>query len=804
MFPSKEVVLSAYKVLSTLSEDPTQQGATQKVSALRYFFAMDAFVRKTGREICDSKNSADRQKFTSAVADVVAISDTQYTVAFYDSIASHHGDCNTGSNFFSAGQVKNSTINPNAECPYPKRSGWAPLLTIKNGGISICRMKLQTGYANAHSYLGTGLQHAAFFIWLSRGWNCFSSASSFVSDLEAEARERYTAELVDELFPSKEDFSSFLDGAETLLETADSAINEKDIQGLFSDGALPEPLTSFFRPDILAAIRSKPFILLAGMSGTGKTRIVRQLARGFCPAEGELADAPLCPGNYACIPVRPDWHDSTGLMGYVTRITDDGRPRYVSTDFIRFLAKAWLYEDEEVPFFLCLDEMNLAPVEQYFAEYLSVVESRQVDTARGRIATDQLVRVADKELLRALVDEVYREDKHERVEHLKAFFLSRGGIPIPSNFVVMGTVNMDETTCSFSRKVLDRAMTFEFNEFDIDEGLASNPDIAFGSLQPTDAQCRFTHGCQVYAAAHDVCDRLKPYLTAVNKAMDARLQRFGRNVLTGTLNFGNDVGKFDMAFAYRKDGKERTFCFTVEILSVKLDYHRDWTTLVREIEAEHQTLALDFLKETYHSFDVVNRSVPKDQTADMIWWSLFKTFQTQFVAACRLILNRPRRRWRRQGEALRIDQMRTLSCGQENEFAEFRRDGSHLYWSARTVDDKDTPENRFLKMAVFGIEARHAALAGFLLGQTGVSEAAKDEIRAMCATLKTIRRNPFFRGIGRFRGLRQESLVLQRASGYSAVWSRRFDGAVQSVSTLKAKSAPALSHLGSPRHAEKW
>lgn len=312
---------------------------------------------------------------------------------------------------------------------------------------------------------------------------------------------------------------------------------EKAVAGLghllkFDDGKsdpTPSPslrTATFSRPDILAAIRSKPFILLAGMSGTGKTRIVRQLARGFCPAEGELADDPLCPGNYACIPVRPDWHDSTGLMGYVTRITDDGRPRYVSTDFIRFLAKAWLYEDEAVPFFLCLDEMNLAPVEQYFAEYLSVVESRQVDTARGRIATDPLVRVADKELLRALVDEVYREDKHERVERLKAFFLSRGGIPIPSNFVVMGTVNMDETTCSFSRKVLDRAMTFEFNEFDIDEGLASNPDIAFGSLQPTDAQCRFTHGWQVYAAAHDVCDWLKPYLTAVNKALDGTKFKF--------------------------------------------------------------------------------------------------------------------------------------------------------------------------------------------------------------------------------------------------------------------------------------
>lgn len=526
MFPSKELVLSAYKVLSTLSEDPTQQGATQKVSALRYFFAMDAFTRTTGRGVCDSRNSVDRQRFTSAVADVVAISDVQYTVAFYNSLASHHGDCNTGSNFFSAGQVKNSTIDPSAECPYPKRSGWLPLLTIKNGGISICKMKLQTGYANAHSYLGNGLQHAAFFIWLSREWNCFSSASSFVSDLENKVRERHTAELVNELFPSKEDFMQLLDGVETPLETAHQTINEKDILGLFSDDALSTPLTSFSRPDILAAVRSKPFILLAGMSGTGKTRIVRELARGFCPAEGELAADPLCPGNYACIPVRPDWHDSTGLMGYVTRITDDGRPRYVATDFIRFLAKAWLHEEDGVPFFLCLDEMNLAPVEQYFAEYLSVVESRQVDAQSGRIVTDPLVRVADENLLKALVDEVYRGVEHGTAERFKDFFVKRGGIPIPSNFVVMGTVNMDETTCSFSRKVLDRAMTFEFNEFDVRGGLASDPDVAPGSIPPEAARCRFTHGRQAYAAARDVCERMLPYLEALDRALRGTKFRF--------------------------------------------------------------------------------------------------------------------------------------------------------------------------------------------------------------------------------------------------------------------------------------
>ena len=271
----------------------------------------------------------------------------------------------------------------------------------------------------------------------------------------------------------------------------------------------------------LAAIRAKPFILLAGMSGTGKTRIVRQLARGCCPTGSDLAKDPDHPGNYECIPVRPNWHDSTGLMGYVSRI--DGA-KYVVTDFVRFLAKAWLYEEEGIPFFLCLDEMNLAPVEQYFAEYLSVIESRRVKD--GKIVSDPLVRITDEGLLKAAIDVVYKGVEHETAEKFKAFFVSQGGIPIPSNFVVMGTVNMDETTCSFPHKVLDRAMTFELNEFDIDSGLESNPDTPLGSIKVENAKGTFTHGWQVYAEAKDFCDKIKPYLVSVNAVLNGTKFKF--------------------------------------------------------------------------------------------------------------------------------------------------------------------------------------------------------------------------------------------------------------------------------------
>jgi hypothetical protein len=274
--------------------------------------------------------------------------------------------------------------------------------------------------------------------------------------------------------------------------------------------------------NILAAIRTKPFILLAGISGTGKSRMVRQLARGCCPEykdEAKTQKHPLYneqkPGNFEMIPVRPNWHDSTELMGYVTRISSDNKPQYVLTPFVHFLVKAWLHPD--VPFFLCLDEMNLAPVEQYFAEYLSVIETRK--TVGGKIVTDPLVTFPNEALRDQMLNELYAEKAGEASTIIE-MFKNQGGIPIPQNFIVMGTVNMDETTFSFSRKVLDRAMSFELNEVDMDDGLASDPDCKFGSIGMAAAKCEFTQGFEVYAAAKDACDTIKVFLVEVNKVLD--------------------------------------------------------------------------------------------------------------------------------------------------------------------------------------------------------------------------------------------------------------------------------------------
>lgn len=213
-----------------------------------------------------------------------------------------------------------------------------------------------------------------------------------------------------------------------------------------------------------SAIKTKPFLIFAGLSGSGKSREARSIAYMYCPPELQAPDNGK-PGNFELVKVRPNWHDSSELLGYESRIS--GKPRYIVTDFIRFLVKAWKHE--EVPFILCLDEMNLAPVEQYFAEYLSVLETRII--REGKIVSDSLL--SSKVFQDFDNDEFKRSlgfDFSEQCNELFSQF-RKDGLCLPPNLIVIGTVNMDETTYSFSRKVLDRALTIEMNEIDLDRGL---------------------------------------------------------------------------------------------------------------------------------------------------------------------------------------------------------------------------------------------------------------------------------------------------------------------------------------------
>ncbi|HAS3640041.1 TPA: restriction endonuclease [Vibrio cholerae] len=228
---------------------------------------------------------------------------------------------------------------------------------------------------------------------------------------------------------------------------------------------------------------SKPFLLLAGISGTGKTRFVREQAK----TSQQFTE------TYCLTSVRPDWHEPSDLLGYISRL--NGAAEYITTDVLKFIAKAWraiadsdltveVQENEDqgkrlvvagerdaldkvLPYWLCLDEMNLAPVEQYFADYLSVLETREwcwtgnsfTYSCDALLKPATIKEVADKEKLREALG--FDDAQYDELwAHICQY-----GLGIPFNLLVAGTVNMDETTHGFSRKVIDRALSFDFGAF---------------------------------------------------------------------------------------------------------------------------------------------------------------------------------------------------------------------------------------------------------------------------------------------------------------------------------------------------
>lgn len=275
----------------------------------------------------------------------------------------------------------------------------------------------------------------------------------------------------------------------------------------YMNNTLASVVASKYRPYI-TAIKSKPFLLLAGISGTGKSRIVRELARACWDVDSTEYTAHK-PKNYEMVQVKPNWHDSSELIGYVSRINGE---QYVVGPFLRFMVKAIL--DPNTPYFLCLDEMNLAPVEQYFAEFLSVIESRKQEN--GKVVTDPIVDYEPTEAYKNLIDQLFDDDEI-RAEYLK----EKGGkrLSIPQNLIVVGTVNMDETTFSFSRKVLDRAMTIEMNEVNLAGGLTQKHET-IGKLNFDDLVGMNVEGVDVYADHQDVCDKAIAYLQKINDVLE--------------------------------------------------------------------------------------------------------------------------------------------------------------------------------------------------------------------------------------------------------------------------------------------
>lgn len=193
---------------------------------------------------------------------------------------------------------------------------------------------------------------------------------------------------------------------------------------------------------LLAALVTKPFVILAGMSGSGKTQLALRLGEWFGSGPNGRRFLPVA--------VRPDWTGPEALFGYedALRPPVDGRAAWFVPDTLRFLLGA--AEEPDMPHLLLLDEMNLAHVERYFSDFLSGLESRDAILPNLTLGPDGEWRLRNLD---------------ERL------------IALPRNVFVVGTVNVDETTYQFSPKVLDRATTFEIR--------TSTEDLADDVVRPS-------------------------------------------------------------------------------------------------------------------------------------------------------------------------------------------------------------------------------------------------------------------------------------------------------------------------------
>lgn len=241
---------------------------------------------------------------------------------------------------------------------------------------------------------------------------------------------------------------------------------------------------------------------------------------------------------------------------------------------------------------------------------------------------------------------------------------------------------------------------------------------------------------------------------------------FRRHILAGFLNYGNDIGRSEIRLIYKTRKETKTFVFSFEVLSTKLDYHEHWRSIIEDVEKEYRMLSLDYMRRTFHGFAPDQNG----ETPEIVWWSLFAGEQEKFIRACKGIIERPRRRLHGRETYKRADKLTLVPRVIENELAEHRMESSHLYRVEQRVQTNDTQENRFLKFALGQIAKKYETLKRRIEELNTLSEVKKEEIRGTYKTLQHLQRNPFFRTVGRYKGMSQESMVLHKATGYSQVY----------------------------------
>lgn len=248
----------------------------------------------------------------------------------------------------------------------------------------------------------------------------------------------------------------------------------------------------------------------------------------------------------------------------------------------------------------------------------------------------------------------------------------------------------------------------------------------------------------------------------------------GKTFYIVNFDYHNDIGKSYLLLSYDKNGTRQHFKFSYTVFSQKLDYKTHWRAIVKDIEEECESLTLEYFKSTFHSFKLVD-----GESKDIVWWSVFKRAHEKFLRACKSILNRPRHRLRSKVEYKKLEKIKRFTPQLEREFernAIYKggrlqpQNENHYYRDEEAILNIDTQENRFLKYALMQIAKRFEKLIKKLNILDKLDEATREDLTRVRDELNHLKKHPFFRTIGEFKGFRQESLILQRATYYSTIY----------------------------------
>jgi energy-coupling factor transporter ATP-binding protein EcfA2 len=295
---------------------------------------------------------------------------------------------------------------------------------------------LEIAWKTAKVHGSAKMSIAALALWLARGWEVYDTKDGVKCGgagrkiiLNANELSVLLSEIETEIDQRRDEKM-----AELHDDPAKIQLKMEHIYDYYEDKGF------FFSKEILTryflSLKTKPFVILTGISGTGKTKIAQIFADYICQDDTPEERSK----RIAFVPVKPDWMDSKGLLGYYNLLDE----RYHVTPVLCLLLEAKDHPDK--PYFIILDEMNLAKVEHYFSDFLSIMESRTQDKPEG-----EALHLHSR-------DNVQAQD-------------GKGDVPtsfnIPANVYFTGTVNIDESTYMFSSKVLDRANVIEFNDVEL-------------------------------------------------------------------------------------------------------------------------------------------------------------------------------------------------------------------------------------------------------------------------------------------------------------------------------------------------